>query len=807
MPRTDWELKPEDLRKVCAPESLGFETTAEVAALDDQVVAQYRAQHALEFGLGMKDPEFNIYVAGLARSGKTEMIKSYVDKMASREAPPPDYVYVFNFKEPEQPRTLRLDPGKGKILKNDLGELLNTLKVQIPDIFESEDYSNRREALVHQLTKARNLVLKELDERAGDQGFLLNISQTGMMIVPGKDGQPLSEEEIKALSEDEREELRRKSTALHSEMNDALRKIRKMEKEFQEAEKKLDQDVALFVVGHLIEELLEKYQGHTGVTDYLKEVQEDILKNIEDLKRRPGATPSPFPFPAPESSFIQYEVNVFVDNSELKGAPVVLENNPTYPNVFGGIERRAQFGALVTDFTMIRSGAMHRANGGYLIMNALDLLKWYFSYEALKRSLKNKEIKIEDIGEQMGFITTKSLRPEAIPLNIKVVLIGSPWIYQILYNYDEDFHKLFKVKADFDSTMKRTEDHLQKLAAFLGSYCKKERLRPVHNTGVARLVEYASELVGHKEKLTLQVDDLSDIIKEANYWAGNNSHHDIRAEDVEKAIREKIYRSDLFEEKMQEFIEEGMLFIETSGAVVGQVNGLSVFFMSDHIFARPSRITCTISLGKEGVVAIERESKLSGNIHTKGVMILSSYLRSCFAQDKPLTLSAHLAFEQSYGMVDGDSASGAELSTLLSCLADIPLAQSIAMTGSVSQRGEFQPIGGVNWKIDGFFKVCKARGLDGSHGVIIPKANVQDLMLRPEVVEAVQEGKFHVWAVGHVNEALEILTGLPAGRRLPEGGFEPDSINFRADQKLRQLMEIAKELMKEEKSGQSKEEG
>jgi len=622
------------------------------------------------------------------------------------------------------------------------------------------------------------------------------------MIFPGKDGKPLSEEELKALTEAEREELRQKSNALHNEMNEALRKIRRMEKEFQQAEKKLDQDVALFVVGHLIEELVEKYQSQPEVTTYLKEVQADILKNIDDLKRRPGQ-PTPFPFPTPEPSFVQYQVNVFVDNSACQGAPVVVEGNPTYPNLFGSIERKAQFGTLLTDFTLIHPGSVHRANGGYLIINAMDLLKWFYSYEALKRTLKEREIKIEDLGEQLGLITTKTLRPEPIPLHLKVILIGNPWLYQLLYSYDEDFHKFFKIKADFDWEMQRRADYQEQLLGFICSFCAKEHLRHLHKTAVSRFLEYACELADHQNKLSLQIGELTDIIREANFWAQRQGHDLILGADMEKAISEKIFRSDLFEEKMQEYIQEGMLSIETSGAVVGQVNGLSVYMMGDYAFARPSRITATISLGREGVVAIERESKLSGNIHTKGVMILASFLRSRFAQDKPLTLSAHLTFEQSYSMVEGDSASAAELIAILSCLAEAPLAQNIAMTGSVSQRGEFQPIGGVNWKIEGFYKVCKARGLDGSHGVIIPQANVQQLMLKPEIVEAVRQRKFHVWAVRHVDEAMEILTGLPAGKPLPEGGFEEGSLNQRVDRKLREMMELAKKLLKE---GEGKEE-
>ncbi len=803
MSTSRWELKPEHLRAVCDPNQFGFETTLDLAAKEekeDKIVAQDRAKRALEFGLGIKDMEYNIFVAGPPRAGKNEMVKEYVEELAASEPTPPDYVYVHNFKEPEKPMALSLPTGRGRMLQADMEELISTLKVQIPEVFESEDYSTRRETLVRQFSQARNEILQKLDARAGEEGFILNISQTGLMIFPGKDGQPLNEEELKNLDDAAREELRQKSTALHTEMNEAIRKIRKMEKEFNEAEKKLDQDVAMYVVGHSIEELMEKYKDQPQVSEYLKEVQADILRNIEDLKRRPGPPPG-LPFPMPEPSFTQYQVNVLVDHSKTKGAPVVEETNPTYVNLFGGVERRAQFGALVTDFTLIRAGALHRANGGYLILNVMDLLRWYISYESLKRCLKERQIKIEDMLEQMGYIAARSLQPQPIPLNIKVILIGDPYIYQLLRFYDEDFTKLFKIKAHFDSVMRKTPEHLENFSGVMAAYSKKENLMPVHKTGVARLVEYAGELVGHQEKLSLQLAEVLDILKQANYWARTNSHEVILGSDVDKAIDEKTYRSNLPEEKMQEFIEEGMLFIETEGKVVGQVNGLSVYSLGDHAFGRPSRLTAAISLGKEGVVAIDREAQLAGNIHNKGVLILAGYLKSRFAQDKPLTLSASLTFEQSYGMVEGDSASGAELVALLSALAGVPLFQNIAMTGSVSQRGEFQPIGGVNWKIEGFYKVCKARGLDGSQGVVIPKTNVKDLMLMKEVVQAVQDGKFHIWAVGHIDEALEIMTGEPAGQRLPDGTFEPGTVNFKADQKLRQLMELARELMHGEEEG------
>jgi len=770
MPGNLWELKPENLRSECDFNTLGFETTADLKPLKVKVVAQDRAQRALEFGLGIKDHEYNIFVAGPRHARKTEAIKDYVSELAAKEPSPPDYLYVHNFKEPERPQNLVLPTGRGRTLKTDLEELVVNLRHQVPEVFESEDYSNRREGLVRQFTQDRNAILQELDARANEEGFVLNISQSGLMLFPGKEGKPMSEEELKALSEEERESLRQRSNALHAEMNEAIVKIRRMEKEFQEAERKLEQEVAQSVVGPYIEELVEKYHDLPPVTEYLREVEADILKNIEDFKKKPG-TPSPLPFPMPEPSFTQYQVNVLVDNSETKGGPVIIEHNPNYSNLFGGVERRAQFGALVTDFTLIRPGSIHRANGGYLILNVLDLLRWFFSYEALKRCIKEREIKIEDLAEQMGFIAARTLQPQPIPLNVKVILVGDPYLYQLLYIYDDDFGKIFKIKAQFDWEMKKTPEHLQEFCSLVAAYCQDEELMP----------------------------DVLDVVKEANYWARSNEHQVIFGTDIEKAIEEKIYRSDLPEEKIQQFIEEGMLFIETEGGVVGQVNGLSVYTLGDYAFGRPSRITATYGLGKEGVVAIDREAKMAGNIHNKGVLILAGYLRSKFAKDKPLTLSASLTFEQSYGLVEGDSASAAELLALLSVLADAPLKQNISITGSVSQRGEIQPIGGVNWKIEGFYKVCKARGLDGNQGVLIPKANFKDLMLKKEVVDAVKEGKFHVWAVGTVDEALELLTGLPAGKRLPDGTFEEDSVNARVDQTLRSLMEMARELMKEEK--------
>lgn len=501
----------------------------------------------------------------------------------------------------------------------------------------------------------------------------------------------------------------------------------------------------------------------------------------------------PFPLPTPEPSLTRYEVNVFIDNTEAKGAPVVFETHPTYNNLFGSIEKQVQFGALYTDFSMLRPGSLHRANGGFLIIKVLDLLRWYFSWEGLKRSLKTGRIQMEDLGEQLSLISTKILKPEPIPLQVKVVLIGEPYLYHLLYSLDPDFPKMFKVKAELDDEMEREEGPISDYVRYIARYCRRKGLLPVHKSGVARLIEYGAELTGRNFKLSLQLAEINALLEEANYWAGEEGSPLIKREHLEKAIEEKINRSNLLEEKIREMIRLGDYRVETDGYRVGQINGLSVFPLGDYRFGRPTRITVNGSLGKEGLIDIERESKLSGNLHTKGILILGGYLKSTYAADKPLSLSATITFEQSYGFVDGDSASAAELIALLSVLADAPLFQGIAVTGSISQKGEVQPIGGVNEKIEGFFEVCRERGLTGRQGVIIPEGNVKDLMLKPKVVEAVKEGHFHIYPISHVEEGLEILTGKKAGVRKKDGTYPKGSLNYRIEEKLKKLNELSQE--------------
>lgn len=795
------ELSAHELRARIEPETLPFETTASLEGVTEKVVGQERAIDAIKFGMGMKMRGYNIFIAGSNKAGLTFTARTYIEEQAREEPTPPDWCYVYNFKETDKPKSLRVSPGRGKQLKKDMSEFIETLQAKIPEVFDSDDY-RAKESEVHQaFEKHRREIIDDLSQQAKEQGFVLQFSQVGMVIIPAnKEGEPMTQEDLRHLSEEERAELRQKSDELHEKMKEAIKKIREGEAEFKEKHTKLDNEIALFVVGQLIARYEEKYQDEEQVLDYFKMAQEDILENIEDFKKKPEAQqaqPGPFPVPQREATLRKYEVNVLIDNSETKGAPVVIESNPAYPNLFGSIERQAWFGALFTDHTMIKPGALHKANGGYLVMKSLDLLKWFISYEALKRALRDQEIKIEDLGELYGIFSTRTIRPEPIPLNVKIVLTGDPYIYQLLYTYDDRFQKLFKVKAHMDDQMDRKDETIIECARMMSRYCKDNNIRHLDRSGVARAIEYSMELTEDKDKLTLELGNINDLLKEANYFAEQDRAEVIQNKHVEEAIKKRIYRSNLIEERIKELIEKDIFWVETDGYKVGQVNGLSVLMTGDHLFGKPNRITATVSIGREGMVSIDRESRMSGNIHTKGLIILTNFLKERFAHNKPITLTASLCFEQSYGMVDGDSASSTELYVLLSAIAGVPIYQGIAVTGSVSQKGEIQPIGGANHKIKSFYDICKYKGLNGKQGVMIPSKNVRNLMLDQEVVDAVREGRFHIWPVSTIEEGIEILTGMEAGK-LQEDGTYPEGTLFRkVDDRLRQILEIVKEYGKD----------
>ncbi len=790
-------LGPEKLRLNIDPQSLKFQRLSQFKSKEGSILAQERAIQALTFGLRMKHHNFNVYVAGIKETGLSDLARSYAEEVAKNPSlPPSDWCYVHNFQRPDRPSVIEFPKGNGQTFKKDMAKLVDDFQFQIPKVFEGEAYTLQKEEIIKVFNQDRRQIFQGLNEKVRKRGFILQSDQTSMTVIPAKeDASPFTPEELSKLSEEEQKDLKARSEEVQKDMGAAIRRIRQLEQKVRQDLKDLNQKVVAQVVGKLVGPLKEKYKSSKKVLGYLADVMKDVIEHMDDFRPKDSGSAGigmPFPFPGMGPSFTRYEVNLLVDNSENEGAPVVIEGNPSYPHLFGAVERKAQFGALFTDFTMIKPGSIHRANGGYLLIKAIDLLKWTFSYDALKRALRDKKIEIEDPGEQFGLFTTGALKPEPIPLRIKIVLMGDPFIYQLLYNYDRDFRGLFKVKAHLDVDVDRDKERLEQFLCSVKALVEHEGLRDLDRTGVARLIEYSSELAESQEKLSLKVADLADLIREADFWAGSEGSELIEEEHICKAIDEKIYRSSLYEDHLQEMLKKGVLKVATSGKVVGQVNGLAIYDLGDYIFGKPSRITVNIALGKEGVIDIEREADLSGNIHTKGVMILAGYLGAHFAADRPLSLSASICFEQSYGLVEGDSASGAELFALLSALSDVPIDQGIAVTGAVSQKGEILPVGGVTRKIEGFFDLCDARDLTGEQGVIIPEANINNLLLKPRVVRAVKEGKFRIWAIGRVEEGIEILTGQPAGVPGPDGCYPDDSVFGKVNARLRELAEEAK---------------
>jgi lon-related putative ATP-dependent protease len=789
------ELPPESLRKKCGASIMRCKTTQELAPLRE-IIGQERAVRALKFGLGIRDQGFNIYVAGFPGTGRKTAVKNFVEEIARVEPVPPDWCYVNNFSNQYEPKAIQLPAGKGKEFRDNVKNLIESIRTALPKAFESDDYSAKREATIRGLEKQRKELIDKLNVKAQQEGFIIQSTPIGLLLIPVVNGKPLNEEELLGLPQKTKDLIQEKREQLESELRNTMRQFLDMERKIREELKKLNRDVALYAIGHLVEDLIEKYKAMSEITAYLKDVQDDILDNISQFVKR-GEPQEQMPFPVPwmrEVPFRKYEVNVIVDNSNVKGAPVVMEFNPTYQNLFGTTEKEAQFGALVTDFTMIRGGSLHKANSGYLIIPIEELLRNPFSYEGLKRALRDEKIVIEEPAERFGFISTKGLKPQPIPLRIKMVLIGNPYLYQQLFILDMEFTELFKVKAEFDTTMTRTEENVKQYAAFVCTICQKENLKHLDGTGLAKLVEYSQRLAEDQQKLSTRFAEVADVIREANFYATQEKSNLVTGNHVKKAIEEKIYRSKLVQEKIQEMIQREILLIDTDAEKVGQVNGLSVMGLGDFAFGSPSRVTASVGLGREGVIDIEREAKMGGPIHTKGVLILSGYLNEKYAQDKPLSLSTRLVFEQNYAGVEGDSASSTELYAILSALSGLPIKQSIAVTGSVNQKGEVQAIGGVNEKIEGFFEVCKAKGFTGHQGVMIPESNIQNLMLKEEVVDAVKAGRFHIYSAKTIDEGIEVLTGIKAGERRKDGTFESETVNYRVDKQLKDMAGKLKEF-------------
>lgn len=785
------ELPTRKLRMTCGPDLLSCDSSEDLPPLDT-IVGQQRAVRSLRFGLGIKNLGFNIYVAGVPGTGRTTAVKRFLDEVAAEKEVPSDWCYVNDFQDPYRPNALRLPAGRATEFQEDMRVLVEAARKEIRGAFESEEYAAQREETVKSFQQQRQELLAQVNEMAQREGFVIQSTPMGLLTIPVLEGKPLAEEEFQTLTPEEQEAITQKRDRLQTEIKAALRQARALEKQANEALKILDREVALYALSPLIQEVKEDYAELPEVILYLDQVREDMLENLAPFRQDPeaDAAPSLPTAPAGEDHARKYEVNALVDNSELDGAPVVIELNPIYNNLFGRVEKEAHFGALTTDLTLIREGSLHRANGGYLVLPAEELLRNPLSWDSLKRALRNQEIVIEEAGERLGFMSTKSLRPEPIPLDVKVVLIGQPLLYHLLYSADEDFGELFKVKADFDTRMELTKESVRDYVAFVCTLCEEEGLRHLDRTALARLIEHGARLAGEQDKLSTRFGELSDVIREASHYAVQQGAPMVTAAQVRQAIEERFYRSSLVQERIQEAIERGTVMIDVEGEAIGQVNGLSVLSLGDIDFGRPNRITASIGLGRDGLIDIEREAKLGGPLHTKGVMILSGYLATRYAQDKPLSLSARLVFEQSYGGVEGDSASSAELYAILSALSALPIRQGIAVTGSVNQMGEVQAIGGVNEKIEGFFAVCQARGMTGQQGVVIPATNVNHLMLKEEVVEAVEQGLFHIWAVDTIDEGIEVLTGVPAGAWLPDGTYEEGSVNDRVNRRLDQLAEL-----------------
>ncbi len=803
------KLRPEQLYGFCDPSVFSFATTDDVP-VRKETIGQERALRSLDFGLSLESSGFNIFILGEHGTGKMTTVRSFLSERALKEPVPDDWCYVYNFKEPDAAVAISLPPGRAVIFQKDMEEFIKVLRVEIPKVFESKEYERQRTSIIEEAQRKQKEIFASLEEEAQGKGFLVRKTVSGLVIVPvKKTGEPLTEEEYELLDEKTRRRIDEIGKNLQEKLNDVVRMVRESDKLVKELIGKLEKEAALSAVGHLVDELKSTYGEHEKIVTYLDAVKEDILEHLEDFKTQ-EEQPQPLPFmkpPKAEPTFTRYAVNVLVNNKDCKGAPCVFESNPTYYNLFGRIEHKIQYGLALTDFSMIKAGSLHRANGGYLVINALDLLRNIFAYDALKRAIRNREVKIEDVWEQYRLISTTTLKPEAIPLDIKVILVGDPYLYYLLYNLDEDYRELFKVKADFDSRMPRNQENIDKYASFIANLCREERLLPLDRSGAATVIEFSSRLAEHQQKLSARFSDIADVLREASYWASKEDSAVVTGEHVQKAIDERVFRTNRIEERLRELILEGTIIVDTTGEKIGQINGLAILDLGDYRFGKPSRITARTYVGKAGVVNIERETKMSGRIHDKAILIISNYLGSRYATRKPISLAASITFEQLYDMVEGDSASCAELYALLSSIGRFTLKQNIAVTGSMDQNGEVQPVGGINEKIEGFFDLCRMTGLDGSQGVIIPYRNVKNLMLRKDVVAAVREGKFSIYPIRTVDEGLEILTGMSVGQAAEDGTYPEGTLNYLVVKRLTEIAESMEKKKEKEKEEEKEEEG
>ena len=796
-----YEVSAEQVCWHCNTAEFSFECTDELAP-PQGLIGQERALKAIQFGLEVDKRGYNFFVTGLTGTGKASAIKRHLQAIIDERKvegvlfPVYDWCYFHNFADPDLPKVLRLPPGHGRRLHQGLEELLRALREEIPKVFASEEYVSQRKQVEEEGRAESQKLMQGLERDLRTDNFGLQISPAGVNLFPVTgEGKPMSPEEFLVLAEEDRSAIEEKRRTLMERVHDTLDRIRVLEQDAQDKLKGLDRSVGELRLTDIFHGLREDCKELPDIINYLADLKEYALNSLNLFTGdggQPATTPSPggpqLPSTTQRNPFLPFEINVMVDNSSTQAAPIIIESNPTWGNLFGRIERRAFMGAYFSDHTMLKAGSIHHSNGGYLVLNVRDLLMNPGVWEGLKRSIRDREARLEDPAVQFGLIAPQGLRPQPISWDTKVIVTGDETLYRLLSTYDqEDFWEMFKVKAEFDSQIDLTPESVADYCAFICGICQSEGLLHADRSGVAKTVEYGARLVADQSKLSSRFGQIQDLLIEGDYWARKDGGTVITGDHVKKALDEKIYRLNLMEEKIRRFISEGTLMVDIEGEVVGQVNGLVVYDLGDFSFGRPARITAKTFAGRRGGINIEREAQLSGRIHDKGVLILSGYLGWKFAQNKPLSLSASLSFEQSYEGVEGDSASSTELYGILSSLSDRPIKQSIAVTGSVNQKGEIQPIGGANQKVEGFFDMCRVTGLSGSQGVIVPHQNVKNLMLREDVVEAVKEGKFHIYAVKNVDEGIEVLTGVPAGDRQPDGSYQEGTVNYLVDKRLQEL--------------------
>ena len=798
-------LPPDALRTRFDASQFDFDTTDDLPA-ETQVVGQDRAVEALEFGMSIESDGYNVFALGPPGTGRRELVTRLLEEQAADEETPPDWCYVNNFDEERAPDALRLPAGRGQALQDDIDDLIETLKTALPAAFESEEYQSRREMVEEDVREDQEAALEALQEEAREDDIALIRTPQGFAFAPIRDGEVVAPDEMESMPDEEREAVKEQIEAYQEKLQDILRKMPENEREARNRLEELNREVAARAVDDEINVLRQKYSNLEGVLDFLSAVREDLVDNADvfvqaaqdggqqqhalpvlQQQGRQGGTQQR---PQLDGAFWRrYQVNLIVDHSDTDGAPVVFEDNPNYQNLVGQVEQIAQMGALLTDFNLIQPGALHEANGGYLIVKARDLLTHPYAWKGLKRALQNDEIQIESPGQALGLIRTVTLEPEAIPMDVNIVVVGERLLHYLLDAYDPDMDRLFKVMADFDEQIDRTDEHEHQYADLIATMIADEDLRPFTPAAVAHVMDRSTRLVSDTEKLSGKIERIRDLVQQAHYWAGQADADVVTDAHVQEAVDAQVRRAGRLRERIQESIERDTIYIDTDGTAVGQINGLSYLDLGGASFGKPNRITARVRLGEGEIVDIEREATLSGPIHSKGVLILSGFLQGRYAQDHPLSLSASLVFEQSYGGIDGDSASSAELYALLSALADVPLRQDLAVTGSVNQHGVVQPIGGVNEKIEGFFDVCQTRGLTGDQGVLIPAANTDHLMLRPDVVEAAEAGTFHVYPVETIDDGIELMTGVEAGERDEQGAFPDETINGRVEAQLRTFAE------------------